>query len=42
MDLEKSANNINFKLFQLLSLYLHCHRLSLDEPILDQHGSYID
>ena len=22
-------------------LYLHCHRLSLDEPILDQQGSHI-
>ena len=23
-------------------IYLHCHRLSLDEPILDKEGSYID
>ena len=23
-------------------LYLHCHRLSLEEPIFDQHCSYID
>ena len=25
-----------------LHIYLHCHRLSLDESILDQQGSYID
>ena len=23
-----------------IPLYLHCHRLSLDKPILDQQGSF--
>ena len=25
-----------------ISVYLHCHKLSLDEPFFKQQGSYID